>query len=255
MKTIPNISYGPESAQVLDVYLPEEKSFDVFVYFHGGSLWGGDKQEGALPAEYLTAHNVAVVSSNYRMYPDAVFPQYIDDAAQVVAWVVSHMGQYGECKRIFVGGSSAGGYLSMMLCYAPQYLANAGVALEQITGFVHDAGQPTTHFSVMKERGLNHKRVAVDEAAPLYFVCEDTKPKQALFIVSDNDIVNRYEQTMLMIQTLKVFGHGDDIVKLKVMHGSHCQYVYEKDEDGNSILGKIVADYINDATSAFGTAF
>ncbi len=245
MTAVANISYGSDKAQVLDVYLPEQKEFDVFIFFHGGGLSGGDKEEGKLPAEYLTAHKVAVVSANYRMYPDAVFPQFIEDAAQVVAWTVKHINEYGNCRRIFVGGSSAGGYLSMMLCYAPDYLVNAGVDPALVAGYVHDAGQPTTHFNVMKERGMNQKRVAVDLAAPLYFVCEETQPKPALFIVSDNDIVNRYEQTMLMVQTLKVFGHGEETVKLKVMHGRHCRYVYEKDENDDSIFGKIVEEFIS----------
>ena len=45
MKKIENIAYmeSPEQSQYLDLYLPDGKSFPVFVYFHGGGLEAGDK--------------------------------------------------------------------------------------------------------------------------------------------------------------------------------------------------------------------
>jgi hypothetical protein len=64
-----------------------------------------------------------------------------------------------------------------------------------------------------------------------------------LVIVSDNDMENRYEQTMLLVSTLKHFGHTDNVT-LKVMHGTHCAYVRAVDEKGDSILGKLVLEFI-----------
>ena len=43
--------------------------------------------------------------------------------------------------------------------------------------------------------------------------------------------------------TLKNFGHVDNVT-LKVMHGKHCAYVYESDEEGHNIFSKMVLDYI-----------
>ena len=40
-------------------------------------------------------------------------------------------------------------------------------------GFIHDAGQPTSHFNVLKELGKDSKRIIVDETAPMYFVGMD----------------------------------------------------------------------------------
>ena len=72
MKIIRDIPYAQESvAQQLDVYIPEGTVNKVFLYFHGGGLERGDKVKGERFADYLTDRGIAVVSANYRMYPEA----------------------------------------------------------------------------------------------------------------------------------------------------------------------------------------
>lgn len=100
MKTIKDICYssiGNES-QKLDLYLPECEEFSVFVYFHGGGLEAGDKasEKTKEMGSYLTDRNIALVSANYRMYPNAVYPEFICDAAAAVAWVHKNIGEYGK---------------------------------------------------------------------------------------------------------------------------------------------------------------
>lgn len=249
MKIIENINYGIANhpSQVLALYLPdnhEAESFDVFVYFHGGGIVGGDCTNQIEMVQYLTERNIAVVSANYRMYPTAVFPEFVMDAAAAVSWAYNHMSEYGEAKRFFVGGSSAGGYLSMMLCFDKKYLMPYGIDPVNIDGFIHDAGQPTRHFNVVREAGLDPRRVIVDEAAPLYHIGTSEKYAPMIFYVSDNDMENRYEQTMLMISTLKHFGHTAPDVQLRVLNGSHCHYIQQVSENGESVFGNMIYDYI-----------
>lgn len=125
MKKISDIKYGGHEMQMLDVYLPENDEFDVFVYFHGGGLEAGSRAFQPDNAAQITGDGVALVSVEYRMYPDARFPDYVEDAAASVAWVKNNMGKYGKVKGIYVGGSSAGGYLSMMLCFGEKFLLQA----------------------------------------------------------------------------------------------------------------------------------
>ena len=103
--------------------------------------------------------------------------------------------------------------------------------------------QPTCHFNVLRERGLDKRRVIIDESAPLYHIDDTRNYSPMLVVVSDSDLPNRYEQTMLLLSTLKHFGHTEN-VKLKVMHGRHCAYVRETDENGHSIFGKLVLELI-----------
>lgn len=243
MKTYLDICYNEKNKQYLDIYLPETEEFAVVLYFHGGGIELGDKSDQRTFFDYMVSHGVAVVSANYRMYPAFNYPDFLMDAADAVAWVFKNIGKYGKIKGIYVGGSSAGGYISQMLCFDERWLSKHGIQSIDISGFIHDAGQPTCHFNVLRERGLDTRRVIIDDSAPLYHIDDTKQYPPMLIIVSDNDMQNRYEQTMLLISTLKHFGHCEK-VELKIMNGTHCAYVDAVDANGKSILGKIVKDFI-----------
>ena len=68
---------------------------------------------------------------------------------------------------------------------------------------------------------------------------------QMMVLVSENDMQNRYEQTQLLISTLKHFEVDMSKVDYKFMKGySHCGYVREYDEHGNSTFLGITYDFI-----------
>lgn len=248
MKKLEDIVYGRlESAHRLNVYLPNSSASSAFVYFHGGGLEAGDKSDADAFAPYLTARGVAVVSANYRMYPDAKYPDYIYDAAEAVAWTREYVMRELRCDRLYVGGSSAGGYISMMLCFDKRYLASVGLDNTAVSGYFHDAGQPTAHFNVLKNSGIDPRRVIVDETAPLYYVGLEREYPPMRFVVSDNDMAGRYEQTMLMLSALSHFGYQK--FDHTVMHGNHCEYCTKADENGDGIMGKIVYDFIEKCES------
>ena len=228
----------------LDLYLPESDSCDLFVYIHGGGLEVGSRHGVEVFAETLAKRNIATASIDYRMYPEAKFPDYIEDAAEAIRWLKDNISSYTDCRRIFVGGSSAGGYISMMLCFDERYLAAVGIAPSDIAGYVHDAGQPTAHFKVLDVSGVDSRRVIVDERAPLYFVGMQQTYPPMLLIVSDDDMFGRYEQTILLARTLEHFGHSDRVF-LDVQHGTHCAYVCQKDEDGEGVFGKIILSFLD----------
>ncbi|MBO7742247.1 MAG: hypothetical protein J6S21_06800, partial [Victivallales bacterium] len=64
----------------------------------------------------------------------------------------------------------------------------------------------------------------MDETATLFFLGLEKEYRPSLIIVSDDDMPNRYEQTMLFLRTLKHFGYDESRTELKVMHGTHCAY-------------------------------
>lgn len=240
MKIIENVCYGkakhPE--QYLDIYLPDKESFKVFIYIHGGGIEAGDKKAGKVFAEYVTKCGAALVSINYRMYPQAHYPEFICDSAEAVAWICKNIGEYGNCEGVYVGGSSAGGYISMMLCFDDKYLAPYKLPQDVIKGYIHDAGQPTTHFNVLRERGVDSRRVIIDEAAPLFHIGKINQYPPMLFIVSDNDMENRFEQTQLVLSTLKHFKCDESKIHYRLMHGTHCHYVKHEE------FGKIIYDFM-----------
>ena len=235
----------------LELHLPENGVFPLFIYFHGGGLVGGGVTACRNFAETLCKRGIGVLGVQYHLYPkegcgDVHYPMYIDDCAAAVKWAFEHIGEYGDCTGIYAGGSSAGGYISMMLCFDKTHLAKYGIAPTDLAGFIHDAGQPTAHFNVLKkERGVDHRRVIVDETAPLYYVGMDAAYPPMIFFVSDHDMENRLEQTELMLSTLRHFGHTEENgIHHKLLVGTHNQTFFDKDENGDSLLGLLIEDFI-----------
>jgi acetyl esterase/lipase len=238
MKTFKNINYGDgyHPRQKLDLYLPDVKTFPVLIYFYGGGLEGGSKEDLQCFSE-CALDNIGVAVPDYRIYPAARYPEFIMDAAAAVAWILKNIGTYGECKKIFIGGSSAGAYLSMMLCMDKRYLSPYGIDPDVFAGYIFDAGQPTVHFNVLREVGYDPKRIIVDEKAPLYHICAGRNYPPILALCADNDLPNRFEQTALLISTMRHFGYGD--VEFQLMKGyGHCGYYQEP------VLRKINTEFI-----------
>lgn len=246
MKTYQDIYYTKDndSARALDIYIPDGAVESIFMYIHGGGLDHGNKRDAAdVVSNYLTDRGIAYVSIEYRMYPNAKYPDFINDAAEAVKYIITKKDEYfGGCDKLYVGGSSAGGYLSMMLCFDERYLGGVGLDNSYIAGYFHDAGQPTAHFRTLAERGIDSRRLIVDETSPMYHVGTADSYPPMRFVVSDNDMKGRYEQTMLMLSVLSSFGYEsyDHIV----MNGTHCAYVKRVDESGDSVLGQMIYSFI-----------
>ncbi len=242
MRVINDVCYSKSGhpQQYLDIYLPERESFKVVIYIHGGGLLEGDKSTKNIVGEYLAKKGIAFVSVNYRLYPQAVYPEFIRDAAEAVAWVYNNISEYGYCEGLYIGGSSAGGYISMMLCFNKIYLSPYDIPENMIKGYIHDAGQPTAHFNVLEERGIDSRKVIIDETAPLFYVGDADYYPPMIVIVSDNDMENRYEQTQLLLSTLRHFGYDEKKIFYKLMHGEHCYY--SKTEE----LGEIIYEFIKE---------
>jgi len=83
-------------SQKLDVYLPEGNGpFPVILSIHGGAFKGGDKRDGQLtPMLEGLKRGYAVVSINYRLSPEAIFPAQIFDVKAAVRWIRANAKQY-----------------------------------------------------------------------------------------------------------------------------------------------------------------
>jgi hypothetical protein len=231
MKELLNIIYDDNhpSFCLLDMYLPDTDSpCPVFIYFHGGGIEGGSKKDISEEFKNLTLQNIALVSVDYRMYPNAKFPEYIEDTAKAIDFVKKHGEANHLFSEIFTGGSSAGAYLTMMTYFDNSYLGKYNMKPDSIKGWFFDAGQPTVHFNVLNERGLDPRLVRIDEAAPLYFINHDIDSRcqsRTMFIVAENDIESRLEQTKLILKTMEQFHYDMSKVDYKLMSGcTHCSY-------------------------------
>lgn len=238
------VSYGPLPEQIADVHLPADPAAPVLVYLHGGGLEGGERGEHPGLVAALVDAGIGVVGAGYRLYPAARYPEFVEDAAACVAWALESCAG----RPVFVGGTSAGAYLAMMLRFDPRWLGAHEKASTAVAGWVLDAGQPTTHFNVLRERGIDPGRVIVDEAAPLFHVGPGTAAAPTLVLLAEDDIPGRREQTDLLLATLRVFG-ADDGVRTVVLDGyQHSGYVSEP--AGQARFAELVGELVRTSRPA-----
>ena len=137
-----NVSYGDAKYEVLDVYRSEKPKADapVLVFIHGGSWDSGSKNIYKFLAEGFTRSGYDIVVPNYRLYPEAKFPNFLHDNAKAVA----HTQKTFPGRKIVLIGHSAGAYNVLMLGLRDEYLAGAGVdrcaAIAGIVGLATPTG-------------------------------------------------------------------------------------------------------------------
>ncbi|MET7641403.1 alpha/beta hydrolase [Streptomyces sp. NPDC005438] len=124
VERLANIPYGPDGwRNTLDVYRRPggETGRPVLVYLHGGRFVSGRKNREARPILHRLARQGWVcVSANYRLSPEAVFPDHLVDLKRVIAWARQHGHEYGaDASTLFVAGSSAGGHLAAFAGLTP----------------------------------------------------------------------------------------------------------------------------------------
>ena len=121
------------SAQKLDIYLPEdgEGPFPVILHIHGGGFEIGDKGDIHVLA-YLRglAHGYAVVSVNYRLSGEAIFPAGLQDIKASIRWLRANRNPYLlDTDRIAACGGSAGGNYAAMVCLTANVIEFDGPSL------------------------------------------------------------------------------------------------------------------------------
>ncbi|GGO41801.1 putative lipase LipH (carboxylesterase) [Streptomyces daqingensis] len=114
-RTVP----GPEGAPQLPVriYRPPGGSVAAVptaVFFHGGGwVLGGLDSHDATARSLCLASGAVVVSVDYRLAPEARFPEPAEDAYAAVSWASEHVGELGgDPRALVVAGDSAGGNLA-----------------------------------------------------------------------------------------------------------------------------------------------
>jgi acetyl esterase/lipase len=112
------LPYGDAPRQRLDVYRRHDLAgpAPVLVHLHGGGYFsGGRRRESRLLRHAAARRGWVVVSADYRLRPQADWPDHLVDVKRVVAWIREHAHEHGaDPSTVVVSGSSAGGHLSVL---------------------------------------------------------------------------------------------------------------------------------------------
>jgi acetyl esterase/lipase len=118
-----DIVYADTSpTQRLDIYLPEtgDGPFPIILHLHGGAFEiGGRRDFHILTWLRGLGYGYAVVSVEYRLSGEAIFPAGIQDAKAAVRWLRAHGSEHSlDADRVVAVGGSSGGNYAAMLCAA-----------------------------------------------------------------------------------------------------------------------------------------
>lgn len=235
LRTLTDLPYGEarrgaavaDVQRSLDLYLPRRGPFGttasppLLVYIHGGAWVSGDKGQYAPLGRLLAGQGVAVAIINYRLSDGGEggvrHPAHAQDAAQAVAWLRKHAGQYGyDPGRIFVGGHSAGAHISALLAYDSSLLAAVGEKPESLRGFVglegiYDLGELVRRFPSYRveflQAAFGSDETTWQKASPLQLLASPVtgvlQKRPWLLVHARSDELVDFEQSRLFQKALE----------------------------------------------------
>lgn len=118
-----DVSYGNDSDQKFDIYLPPNRTTDtkVIILVHGGGWSAGDKSDmiGFKDLIFQSFGDIAVVNMNYRLADEnnSPYPMQTDDITTVINHLKTNRNNYIIDDDFGLIGTSAGAHLSLLWSY------------------------------------------------------------------------------------------------------------------------------------------
>ena len=212
-----DILYGDEPSQDLDIYYPKplaqamktqsviDSSYPMVVFVHGGSWESGNKEQYAFVGQSLAQAGYVTAVINYRKAPEHVYPDYVKDAAQAIAWSLDNaVSLHADPKRLAVIGHSAGAFNAVAAVANEDFLAPYGVQPTDIATVVGIAGPYSYDFRKFDSVTAFAADATPDEVMP------DRQIKGAqppyLLLTAEKDKVVYATNTIKMTEALQAAG-------------------------------------------------
>ena len=202
-----NVSYGPDTNQTYDIYLPKgrDQNTKVMLLVHGGGWTSGDKSNMGFIVDLYRADfpNVALVNINYRLADEnnPPYPMQIDDITSIINQLKAKKDDYVISENYGFLGISAGGHLSLLWSYAFDNQNNVNMVCSIVgpTNFTDPAYLNNTDpllQELIDVYGANPALEFLEELSPLYQATE-TSPPTILFYGGQDPLVPTAQGTAL----------------------------------------------------------
>jgi len=188
------LRYADGDRGLLDYYEPTEiaPSAPTIVFFYGGGWRSGERQKYEFVASALTGAGFRIVIPDYRLYPEARFPAFMEDAAKAVAWTHTRLEAdhraSGEAVEIYLMGHSAGAQIAALLAVDSRYLERQAVPAQTIVGLIGLSGPydflPLQSGYLLEVFPEDHR----GDSQPVHFVSA-AAPPTLLIHGQDDDVV------------------------------------------------------------------
>ena len=187
------ISFGNQG-QTLDVWVPEgdiATPRPVLIFFHGGGWVKGDRDAYAFAGRAFASQGFVTIIPDYRKVPDALFPAFIEDGADAVAWAYENIAQFGgDADRIVLAGHSAGAHTAVTLTLDERWLRSRALDTQTVKAVVGLSG-PYDFYPFDKKRSIDamSQWPTPKDTQPIAWARADAPPM--LLVTSSEDTVVR----------------------------------------------------------------
>jgi acetyl esterase/lipase len=230
VEKIADIPYADGARKKLDMYRPDKPGglSPVVMFIYGGSWRAGDKFEYEFAGRALAAAGFIVVIADYRLWPEAKYPDFLDDCAEAMKWIQDNIEGYGgDPKRFFVAGHSAGAYNAVMLGLDGSFRRDFDVtmpirAIAGLSGpynfypFEYDQVRDT-FGSAANPEGTQPVNLVTSEAPPIFLASGTSDP---IVRIENSEALAaklRANGTWVTEKYYEGFGHLEPVVALGVM--------------------------------------
>lgn len=209
------VEFAPDTGLSLDIYRPQgpaDARAPVVVFFYGGNWERGTRQQYRFVGRRLAQHGVLAIVADYRTWPRAGFPAFVEDAARAVAWTRAHASRHGgDPQRIHVAGHSAGAQIAALLATDARYLRAHGLAPRDLAGAIGLSG-PYDFAITARYEPIFGPRTQWPRAQAVNFVDGD-EPPFLLVHGSDDEVVEARDSRQLA-QRLQANGVRAELLML-----------------------------------------
>ena len=262
------IAFGSDSQQHCVLWEPDEVTHGLPVlYFHGGGYVFGSPESMIDAANAYNAQGYRFCSVGFREAPRHMFPRMVNDAFEGSKAAIAWMEGAGiPCERIAVGGTSAGGHLAALVCYAVWLQEAFRFPAERIAACVSIAGvadaadllvKPFPTYAAWRTqvdlqadgKSREAMRRAVARYSPVDLVAEQMArgcvPHVPLFVAHGReDTLSPYASQERFVELLRQ-ANGSDSVRFLTLEGAHWQHMnttvtmHKTAVEDNPVLGEL----------------
>ncbi|MGZ3837571.1 MAG: prolyl oligopeptidase family serine peptidase [Flavisolibacter sp.] len=218
-----NLSYGPDSSQTMDLYLPAGRSMDstkLLICIHGGAWVSGDKTDfaGFVPDIQQRLPHYAIANLNYHLATATAyhFPTQENDLRAAMGFFQQYARSYGLSQNFVLLGASAGGQMALLQGY--KYPDPRIKAVVDFYGPVDLGGMYNSltipFYKTVMEMLMNGTPSTnpslYQQSSPLYFVSPQVPP--TIIFHGDSDQLVPVSQSMTLDQALQQAGVPHQLV-------------------------------------------
>ncbi len=184
-KTMLNVSYGNDTDQVYDIFLPEGRTLNtkVLILVHGGGWKEGDKADMNGFKDFIRAQlpDIVVVNINYRLADEnnSPYPMQIDDITSIIKDLKEKQPEYQIGTELGFLGISAGAHLSLLWSYAfdTENKVNMVCSIVGPTNLIDDAYLNSNNEELQNLIDFfSLEEDILEEASPLHRVTANAPP-------------------------------------------------------------------------------